>query len=43
MPDIGDKAPLFSLQSTNGMVRLSDYIAKGKVILMFYNRDMTPT
>ncbi|MCF0135967.1 MAG: peroxiredoxin [Lachnospiraceae bacterium] len=42
MPDIGTKAPDFSLQDQNGTVHtLSDYRGK-KVVLYFYPKDNTP-
>ena len=42
MPDVGDKAPAFSLQDQSGKtVKLSDF--KGKqVVLYFYPKDDTP-
>ena len=42
MPEIGTKAPDFSLQDQNGTVNtLSDYRGK-KVVLYFYPKDNTP-
>lgn len=39
---VGDKAPAFSLKSTDGStVKLSDFKGK-KLVLYFYPRDMTP-
>ena len=42
MPDVGDKAPAFSLEDQSGKtVKLSDF--KGKqVVLYFYPKDDTP-
>lgn len=38
---IGDKAPIFKVESTNKSISLSDY--KGKyIVLYFYPKDMTP-
>jgi len=42
MPDVGDKAPAFSLQDQSGKaVKLSDFKGK-KVVLYFYPKDDTP-
>lgn len=43
MPDVGDKAPDFSLPSTEGEVRLSNRLREGRVLLAFYVEDGTPT
>jgi len=42
MPDVGDRAPEFSLQSTRGEVRLSELTAESRVLLAFYTEDFTP-
>ncbi len=39
---MGDPAPDFALVSTAGEIRLSDFIARGKVVLAFYTEDNTP-
>ncbi|MBI2936562.1 MAG: redoxin domain-containing protein [Chloroflexi bacterium] len=41
MPEVGQKAPDFTLPSTQGLLRLSDYVGK-KVVLAFYIEDGTP-
>src|SRR5690606_14851236 len=41
-PELGRKAPDFTLPSVDGSVKLSDYRGK-KVVLYFYPHDMTPT
>ncbi|HVP60006.1 MAG TPA: thioredoxin-dependent thiol peroxidase [Myxococcaceae bacterium] len=42
MPDVGDKAPAFSLEDQSGKtVKLSDFKGK-KVVLYFYPKDDTP-
>lgn len=43
MPETGDGAPDFSLPSTDGEVRLSDLLERGRVLLAFYFEDATPT
>lgn len=43
MPDAGDRAPDFALPSTDGDVRLSDRLKKGRVLLAFYTEDATPS
>lgn len=42
MPEVGDKAPDFTLPSTEGDIRLSDLAAESKVLLAFYAEDNTP-
>ena len=42
-PEVGDKAPDFTLPSTHGPLRLSALLKKRKVILAFYQEDLTPT
>lgn len=43
MLNIGDKAPDFSLPSTNGNnISLSDYSSQKHVVLYFYPKDNTP-
>jgi peroxiredoxin Q/BCP len=42
MPDVGDKAPAFTLEDQSGKtVKLSDFKGK-KVVLYFYPKDDTP-
>lgn len=41
-PDVGDRAPEFTLPSTRGTVQLSSLLAKGPVLLVFYPGDDTP-
>jgi len=42
MPDVGDKAPAFSLEDQSGKtVKLSDFKGR-KVVLYFYPKDDTP-
>ena len=43
MPELGERAPDFTLPSTIGDIRLSDLTERGKVILAFYYEDATPT
>jgi peroxiredoxin Q/BCP len=43
VPEAGDRAPDFSLPSTSGEVRLSELLARGRVLLAFYFEDATPT
>lgn len=43
MPEPGDRAPDFSLPSTEGELRLSDSLRHGRVLLAFYFEDATPT
>lgn len=42
MPSAGDRAPDFSLPSTDGELRLSDRLRTGRVLLAFYFEDSTP-
>lgn len=43
IPRILDKAPDFEAKSTHGVIKLSDYIAKGKYVLLFsHPSDFTP-
>lgn len=39
---IGEKAPSFEALSTQGTVRLSDFLGKKHVVLAFYIKDFTP-
>lgn len=41
-PDVGDTAPDFRLPGTTGEVALSDRLARGDVLLVFYPGDETP-
>ena len=41
--DVGDLAPDFELEADDGtMLRLSEELAKGRVVLFFYPKAMTP-
>lgn len=40
--EAGDRAPDFSLPSTQGALRLSDLTARKKVLVAFYVEDATP-
>lgn len=42
MPEVGDKAPDFTLASTEGDLQLSKLVARSKVLLAFYTEDNTP-
>jgi peroxiredoxin Q/BCP len=42
VPEVGQRAPDFTLPGTTGEVRLYDLLAKGPVILTFYVEDNTP-
>ena len=39
---IGEKAPSFEASSTQGTVRLSDFLGKKHVVLAFYINNFTP-
>ena len=41
-PDVGDKAPDFTLPSTKGEITLSKKVKDGPVLLVFYPGDDTP-
>lgn len=41
-PDLGDRAPDFTLESTEGPVTLSERLAGSAVLLVFYPGDDTP-
>ncbi len=43
MPDRGERAPGFTLPSTEGELNLSDLLQRGPVLLAFYFEDATPT
>lgn len=43
MTDAGERAPDFALPSTNGDVRLSALLQRGRVLLAFYFEDATPS
>lgn len=43
MPNVGDSAPDFKLESTEGTLRLSERVQSGRVLLAFYFEDATPT
>ena len=40
--DVGDKAPLFGGNSTQGYIQLSDYFGKKNVVLALYFAVFTP-
>ena len=40
--DVGDKAPLFSGNSTQGDIELSEYVGKKNVVLALYFAVFTP-
>ncbi len=40
--EVGESAPEFSLESTHGKITLSERLAKGQVLLVFYPGDDTP-
>jgi peroxiredoxin len=42
IPDVGDTAPDFTLQSTEGEITLSKRLKGGAVLLVFYPGDDTP-
>lgn len=42
-PQAGQPAPDFTLPGTQGEVRLRDLLARGPVVLVFYQEDSTPT
>ncbi|MBI4298170.1 MAG: redoxin domain-containing protein [Chloroflexi bacterium] len=42
MPEVGDKAPDFTLASTVGELTLSKVNQRKKVVLAFYIEDNTP-
>ncbi len=42
MPEVGDKAPDFTLPSTAGEVSLHTLLQGGKLVLAFYVEDNTP-
>jgi peroxiredoxin Q/BCP len=42
IPDVGDRAPDFTLPSTQGEFSLSKTLQKGAVLLVFYPGDDTP-
>jgi len=41
MPDLGDIAPDFQLEGTDGAFKLSDHLGR-RVVLLFYPGDFTP-
>jgi len=42
--EVGEKAPVFELPSTQGgTIRLADFAGKKEVVLLFYPMDFTPT
>lgn len=40
--EVGEQAPLFEADSTQGKIRLADYPGKRQVVLAFYLADFTP-
>lgn len=40
--EVGEKAPQFEARSTQGTIRLADYLGKKDVVLAFYFADFTP-
>ncbi|WP_166242390.1 peroxiredoxin [Paenibacillus turpanensis] len=38
----GDLAPAIEAESTQGTIRLSDYLGQRPIVLIFYPRDFTP-
>jgi hypothetical protein len=40
--DVGDNAPLFSGNSTQGKIQLADYLGKKNVVLALYFAIFTP-
>jgi peroxiredoxin len=43
-PKVGDRAPDFSLADQGGtMVRLSEFVGKKRVVVVFYIKAFTPT
>lgn len=40
---MGDKAPLFEAESTQGVVKLASCLGDKQLILAFYYADFTPT
>lgn len=41
--EVGQKAPAFEAQSTQGTVSLADYLGRKPVVLSFYYADFTST
>jgi len=39
--EVGGKAPLFEAESTQGTIKLSDYLGKKNVLLAIYYKDFT--
>lgn len=42
MLQVGDQAPLFEADSTEGFIRLRDWIGQKPIVLIFYPMDDTP-
>jgi hypothetical protein len=40
--NVGDKAPLFSGNSTQGKIQLADYVGKKNIVLALYFAIFTP-
>ena len=41
-PQVGEKAPAFSVETTAGRLSLTDLLSAGKLLLTFYSEDATP-
>jgi len=41
--NVGDKAPPFDAESTQGTISLRSYLGQKYVVLAFYHADFTPT
>lgn len=39
---VGERAPLFHAESTQGTISLESYLGKNNVVLAFYFADFTP-
>ncbi len=40
--NVGDRAPVFTAESTEGRISLGDFTGKAHVVLAFYYADFTP-
>ncbi len=40
---VGERAPAFSIETTEGPRRLDELLAEGSLVLVFYSEDATPT
>lgn len=41
-PQVGEKAPEFTVETTEGRLSLADLLQSGKLVLTFYSEDATP-